>query len=305
MDPVEPFYQQLKQLRVAQGFELADITATTRIDSRFLKALEEGEFDILPMTYIRLFLRSYCEFIGSDYESAVLELEAVTGEARREDLPSYADVIPTQNPDISVQAGGSGGDASRSPMRLRQDLITGTAIIVFLVLLTVFARRVYQTPADGSAQTSAASSPAPANAFTQPPASRSTGSQPVVPLESTFVFSDDMFSQDRIIANVQERVRLTPPVRLTLMARDNLVIQPISGGAAEVPFNMTVAKARIWTIGEELVLRTTGIHLLRGDLNGTPINFGQARGIGTLRITPTGIYEVSAYLSQTQPIPTQ
>ncbi|MCH8327483.1 MAG: helix-turn-helix domain-containing protein, partial [Candidatus Marinimicrobia bacterium] len=67
MDQQEPFHQQLKQLRIAQGFELADISATTRIDPRFLQALEEGDFDVLPMTYIRLFLRSYCEFIGSDF----------------------------------------------------------------------------------------------------------------------------------------------------------------------------------------------------------------------------------------------
>ena len=107
-----------------------------------------------------------------------------------------------------------------------------------------------------------------------------------------------MFSQDRIIANVQERVRLTPPVRLTLIARDYLVIQTIYGNVIETPFNMTVANAQIWTVDKELVLRTTSIHLLRGDLNGTPINFGLAVGLGTLRITPTGMYEVSSYRAE-------
>lgn len=298
MDQQEPFHQQLKQLRIAQGFELADISATTRIDPRFLQALEEGDFDVLPMTYIRLFLRSYCEFIGSDFEVAVQQLEELTGEARREDLPSYAESMPMQNPDISVKVGGGGSmDEVRSPVRLRQDLLTGSVIIIFLVALTVFARRAYQAPDEGASigNTPSAIVAAP---VTPPPSPSANSSQPVVPLESTLEFPDELFSQDRIIANVQERVRLTLPVRLTLMVRDNLVIQPISGGVAEVPFNMTVAKARRWTVNEELVLRTTGIHLLRGDLNGTPINFGQARGLGTLRITPSGIYEVTAYLSQ-------
>ena len=300
MDQQEPFHQQLKQLRIAQGFELADISATTRIDPRFLAALEEGDFDVLPMTYIRLFLRSYCEFIGFDFQEAVQKLEEVTGEARREDLPSYAESIPMQNPDISVKSGAGMGDETRTPVRLRQDLFAGSVIIIFLVMLTIFARRAYEPPAEslmptGLGSTPAAVAPMP---LTPPPNTGGNGSQPVVPLESEFEFPDELFSQDRIIANVQERVRLTPPVRLTLMVRDNLVIQPISGGVAEVPFNMTVAKARRWTINEELILRTTGIHLLRGDLNGTPINFGQAQGLGTLRITPTGIYEVSAYLSR-------
>ena len=301
MDEEELFYQKLKQLRIAQGFELADITATTRIEARYLEAIEEGDFDVLPMTYMRLFLRSYCEFIGSDFETAVRELEAVTGEARREDLPSYAEPLPTQNPDISIHARGTQSADSRSPMRLRQDLITGTTIIVFLVLLVVFARRAYQDPDTAALpREPVISAPAAtaANPASQPPVARINGSQPVVPLESTFEFPDELFTQDRIIANVQEQVRLTPPVRLTLMARDNLVIQPFTGGVAEIPFNMTVAKAKIWTVTEELVLRTTAIHQLRGDLNGTPINFGQAEGLGTLRITATGIYEVSAYLSQ-------
>ena len=74
MDSSEPFYHQLKQLRVAQGIELADISARTRIETRFLEAMEEGDFTILPMTYVRLFLRSYCEFVGSDFEETVRQL---------------------------------------------------------------------------------------------------------------------------------------------------------------------------------------------------------------------------------------
>ena len=301
MEQTEPFYHQLKQLLVAQGIELADITADTRISPKFLEAIEEGNFDVLPMTYMRLFLRSYCQFIGSDFEETVKELEDFTGEARRNDLPSYAEALPGSSAEVSPKA--AGGEDRRSPIRLRQDLMAGSAIIIFLVLLTVFARRVYQEPAagDGGSQV-AATNPAPVE---NPPlggaAVRSpngNGSRPVVPFESTMEFPDELFTADRLVANLREQVRLTPPVRLTLMARDNLVIQAIRAGVPETPFNMTVAKAQIWTVDKELLLRTTGIHLLRGDLNGVPINFGQAAGLGTLRITPGGVYEVSAYLAE-------
>ena len=64
MEQSEPFYHDLKQLRVAQGITLEDISAHTRINTRFLEALEQGDFTILPKTYIRLFLRSYCQEIG-------------------------------------------------------------------------------------------------------------------------------------------------------------------------------------------------------------------------------------------------
>ena len=300
MEQSEPFYHQLKQLRVAQGIQLADISAHTRISPKFLEAIEDGDFDILPMTYIRLFLRSYCNFIGSDFEETLKELEEFTGEARRNDLPSYGDVPPGSSTEAPLKAAGS--EDRRTPIRLRQDLLTGTAIIIFLVLLTVFARRVYQEPAGDTGGNQAVTN-LPAPPQNQPPlgtASRplgGDGSQPVVPFESTMEFPDELFSADRLVAHIREQVRLTPPVRLTLMARDNLVIQPIRGGVAGTSFNMTVAKAQIWTVDQVLLLRTTGIHLLRGDLNGVPINFGQATGLGTLRITPGGVYEVSGYLS--------
>lgn len=305
MDESEPFYHQLKQLRVAQGIELADIARSTRIDPRFLKAMEEGEFDILPMTYIRLFLRSYCEHIGKDFKEVVADLEAFTGEERRDDLPSYAEELPGTASDLAVEAANTTG--RRSPVRLRQDILTGSAIIIFLVLLTVFARKAYLPPTletgnsiAGPQTTDPAGLPDGGSslAATNGRANPRSGSQPVVPFESSMEFPEELFTQDRIVNNLVERVRLTPPVRLTLMARDNLVVQAITGGNPQIPFNMTVAKAKIWTVNEELLLRTTGIHLLRGDLNGVPINFGQAQGLGTLRITPQGIYEVSAFLAE-------
>ena len=50
--------------------------------------------------------------------------------------------------------------------------------------------------------------------------------RPVVPVESTLELDDRLFAQDRLVAHLLERVRLTPPVRLTLMSRDNIVLQP-------------------------------------------------------------------------------
>ena len=135
---------------------------------------------------------------------------------------------------------------------------------------------------------------------TPPPATRS---QPVVPEESAVELPDSLFTQDRIVSHHMERVRLTRPVRLTLMARDNVVIQPVIDGQWGPVFNLTVAEVRIWTVQEELVIRTTAIELLRGDLNGVAINLGQARGIGALRVTPSGEYEVSYEVSAYADIP--
>ena len=307
MDDQEPFFHDLKQLRVAQGITLEDISSKTRINQRFLEALEAGEFTILPNTYIRLFLRSYCQEIGSNFMEVVQQLEAYLGQPVTIQTSLEGEEKAAQVPTAAV----IDSDVARSPATLRRDFITGAVIFVTLVVITVFARRAYLNPIeDQPAQTAPVrtetAAPRPEQPVTEPaaPVSPPTGSRtvapntrPVVPVESTLELDDRLFSRDRLVAHLRERVRLTPPVRLTLMARDNMVLQPYTGGKAATAFNLTVAEARQWTVKEELVLRTPSIHLLRGDLNGVPIDFGEATGLGLLLVTPSGVYEVSGYAS--------
>jgi cytoskeletal protein RodZ len=328
MDRQEPFYHNLKQLRVAQGIFLEDIAAKARINFKFLEALENGHFDILPPTYIRLFLRSYCQEIGSDFDEVVEQLEDYTGDLPILQNHSYAPALTN----FSTASDASGVtkpglvtpevQQDRGPARLRRDFLTGATIFAALILITVFARKSYDTPTTVTATQQANQEQATqqATVATEPSAgvptvitptdeqptlpvsrTRTTASRSVVPTESTVELGDELFAQDRITSHLLERVRLTPPVRLTLMARDNVVIQPVVSGSREASFNLTVAEARQWSVNTELILRTSTIQLLRGDLNGVPINFGTADGLGALRVTPTGVYEVSSYNDGTEP----
>ncbi len=311
MEQAETFYHELKQLRVAQGISLEDISARTRIHIRFLEALEQGELEILPKTYIRLFLRSYCREIGADVKEVLQQVEEHLGGPKLPHAALLEDLsapLPSPTKRDSIPETGA-----RGPVRLRRDLFAGASIFLLLIAVTFFARRVYQEPA--SVESPNTISPAgtveepPASTTPQslPDASRSevpttrtapppaTRTRPIIPEESAVELPDELFTQERIVSHHMERVRLTPPVRLTLMARDNVVIQPVIDGQRGPTFNLTVAEVRIWTVQEDLVIRTTAIELLRGDLNGVAINLGQARGIGALRITPSGEYEVFAY----------
>lgn len=324
MDQAETFYNELKQLRVAQGISLEDISARTRINVRFLEALEQGELDILPKTYMRLFLRSYCWGIGANEQEALEQLEKYLGEPEDQHAATFEELSATAL--SPPQAEGTLELEARGPARLRRDFIVGAGIFLLLIVITFFARRVYQVPISSDTtpatsiptgsttpsmqpstqlQTDVRQSNTPATSptteayqpvTTPPPAARS---QPVVPEESAVELTDVLFTEDRIVSHHMQRVRLTPPVRLTLRARDNVIIQPVINGQRGQAINLTVAEARIWTIQDELVLRTTAIDLLRGDLNGVPINIGQAHGIGILRVTATGEYEIFAYADTT------
>jgi cytoskeleton protein RodZ len=57
----------LREARLRQGFELPRVEADTKIRAKYLKALEEEQFDVLPGdTYVKGFLRTYSEYLGLD-----------------------------------------------------------------------------------------------------------------------------------------------------------------------------------------------------------------------------------------------
>lgn len=61
---LEHFGEELKQLRLEKKISLMDISAETRINLKFLEAIERGQFHILPQTYVRAFLREYAVILG-------------------------------------------------------------------------------------------------------------------------------------------------------------------------------------------------------------------------------------------------
>lgn len=57
----------LRDARVRKGLELTNVEAETKIRAKYLRALEEERFDLLPGdTYVKGFLRIYAEKLGLD-----------------------------------------------------------------------------------------------------------------------------------------------------------------------------------------------------------------------------------------------
>ena len=57
----------LREARLRQGLDFPEIEAETKIRGKYMRALEEEQFDVLPgETYVRGFLRTYAEYLGLD-----------------------------------------------------------------------------------------------------------------------------------------------------------------------------------------------------------------------------------------------
>ena len=64
----------LREARMRRGLELSDVERDTRIRTRYLTALEEERFDVLPgPAYAKGFLRTYADFLGLDAQQFVDE----------------------------------------------------------------------------------------------------------------------------------------------------------------------------------------------------------------------------------------
>jgi cytoskeletal protein RodZ len=75
----------LREARVRRGIDFAQVEVATKIRGKYLRALEDEQFDVLPAeTYVKGFLRTYAEYLGLDGQLYVDEFNSrfVTGDER-------------------------------------------------------------------------------------------------------------------------------------------------------------------------------------------------------------------------------
>ena len=81
----------LREARVRQGLDYAQIELGTKIRSKYIKALEDEQFGTLPaQPYVKGFLRTYAEFLGLDGQLYVDEYNSRFVVEGQEDAPPIA-----------------------------------------------------------------------------------------------------------------------------------------------------------------------------------------------------------------------
>ena len=91
----------LREARLRQGLDFPEVEQATKIRGKYLRALEDEQFDILPgQTYVKGFLRSYAEYLGLDGQLYVDEYNSryIPGD---EETPLRArSAVPGGNPRV-------------------------------------------------------------------------------------------------------------------------------------------------------------------------------------------------------------
>lgn len=73
---LDKFADELRQQRESAGLTLQQMATKTRIDLKFLEAIDQGNFSFLPDLYVKAFVKQYAKTIGLDENITLKKFEA-------------------------------------------------------------------------------------------------------------------------------------------------------------------------------------------------------------------------------------
>ncbi|SFA76469.1 protein RodZ, contains Xre-like HTH and DUF4115 domains [Lentibacillus halodurans] len=85
--------QKLREAREEQNLSLESLQETTKIQKRYLEAIEQGNFKILPGTfYARAFIKEYATAVGLDPNTLLEEYKAELPQTEEESTAQYSHI---------------------------------------------------------------------------------------------------------------------------------------------------------------------------------------------------------------------
>ena len=144
------FYKELKELRLERKITLEEINNRTKISLEALKSIESGQFNQLPHTYLRLFIRAYATEIGADTELILSQLEKDLDDDSFSiklniDSIEKPQEHSTSNDYEKKQLNTIDDDqlpAKKSAKNIRSDMIKGITLIFILIFSIYIIRKI-------------------------------------------------------------------------------------------------------------------------------------------------------------------
>jgi cytoskeleton protein RodZ len=260
------FGARFKEAREAKGISLDRIAAETRISTRFLQAIENEEFNLLPGgVFNRGFVRAFAEKVGLDPDQAVADYERI--------------VKVHEPPEASVAT-------PRKAKRERHlyPLAIGGLVLIILIfyLVTKEAFNTAQTansPPPNSKATAAQPAPPPVSAPTAPTSATAPPATPAPPTKPPEVTSA---APEPEPSAATERLRIDMEVKETTWIKvdaDGTTVDPGEILEPGTTRHFTAQNSIFLTIGNAagLVLK----------INDMPTkNLGKSGQVRELNITP-------------------
>ena len=135
------FYKELKDLRVSKEISLEDLESKTKINVKYLNAIERGDFDILPTPYLRLFIRAYAIEIGGNAERALEQLDSFVGNNRSTAATSQIKNIDKEENKIDDNFSFL-NLLSDSNLKLRNDILKVSVLSILFIFSIIIIKNI-------------------------------------------------------------------------------------------------------------------------------------------------------------------
>ncbi len=273
---VATFGAQLKQQREKQGVTLEEISLSTKIGTRMLRALEEEHFDQLPGgIFNKGFIRAYARCLGMDEDQAIADYLAATGASpsvKKSEISEPPPILDPPSRDENTAAGlpwgmfavvlliialgfAAWGFYSRESERAAQDatrpVASSSSASPAVVAEPSTSEQKPPAPADASAAASqtdeqatatksvAESTPSAASVPASTPAA--TQAQPTAsanpPLQVVIRAREDSWLSISVDGEIITRALLTAPAQKSIRAQNKIVVRAGNVGALDFEFN--------------------------------------------------------------------
>lgn len=222
-----PFGAWLRQQREMREITLREISDATKISLRYLQALEDERFDLLPaIVFAKGFLRQYAKYVGLDSDEAVNRFLV----ARRGDEPEPDDEERDRSEPIPLRGSGLGP--------WKNVLLVALVAAVLLALVFLVPRLMHNgtsgggaTPPPGVAPPEVRKPPMPA----PPPPPPKSAEQ--VPLTVTLDFRQDCWVEASVDGEPRVAEMRVQGESLQLQAQKKVDLRLGDAGAVDIEVN--------------------------------------------------------------------
>ena len=135
------FYKELKKLRTSRGISLDEISDRTKINIKYIKSIESGDFINIEVPYLRLFLRAYADEIGGDSQRALEQLDSFMGTNTTPLSPSFN--LKNENIEEFDFTNATPNSNENSNQKIRNDLFKTAVLIGVFIFSMIVLKKIF------------------------------------------------------------------------------------------------------------------------------------------------------------------
>ena len=286
------FGVRLRQEREKKSVSLDDISLSTKISTRMLRALEEERFDQLPGgIFNKGFIRAYARCVGLDEEQAVADYIAATAPATSGKKPEI-EAAPLPEPPPREPDPTAGLPWGMFAVAL-------LAVALAFVVWSYYSGEAQKNSADSTAPTATVPDASQTPAEEAPTAPRENNAavpaiaEPVQPTPSspaaTAPSPDSAISPPVVVPNQASPVRNTG-LTLIIKARQDSWVSISIDGEVNTESTLTASTQRTVHASEEIVVRAGNVGALDFIFNGKKLpSQGDLSQVKTLTFKARGL----------------